>query len=455
MQPYSFGSQGFNVISMMTLPNFMRGAGGSYPTTLPVLNAVQLINFLKSLNGKPNPFFCTSLPCNTPFDYALTEPQPNPFNSYSVTEKTLSAYLEADFAAPRWSGNLGVRVVHTKTTASTASAAPVSLWTADPTSPTVTYNVQYGASQPIGANGSYTLALPSLNFAYWVIPSQLQARFGVAETMARPNLSELAPTSSNNAINGDPSLFYNGTAGLKPIRATQADLSLEWYYAPHSAFTAAVFAKKIKDDIYQAVQTNVDLGTIKYDGGPPGTVPGVPFLWTITAPANGAESQLSGIELTWQHIMDNGFGARMQFTATRTRSYDQFGTFVGSINAAPPTTWTIGVLYDKGPLSADLNWDHQSSYTAYCSQCTDVPGWPAISDPFNWVTASVHWRFGNGFEVFWEGKNLSNSIARTYLNGNPLLPWAPGQNVGASESGVGYGYSAYGRTYLLGIAWQH
>jgi TonB-dependent receptor len=453
--PYSFGSQGFNVISMMTLPNFMRGAGGSYPTTLPVLNAVQLINFLKSLNGKPNPFFCTSLPCDTPFDYALTEPQPNPFNSYSVTEKTLSAYLEADFAAPRWSGNLGVRVVHTKTTASTASAAPVSLWTADPTSPTVTYNVQYGASQPIGANGSYTLALPSLNFAYWVIPSQLQARFGVAETMARPNLSELAPTSSNNAINGDPSLFYNGTAGLKPIRATQADLSLEWYYAPHSAFTAAVFAKKIKDDIYQAVQTNVDLGTIKYDGGPPGTVPGVPFLWTITAPANGAESQLSGIELTWQHIMDNGFGARMQFTATRTRSYDQFGTFVGSINAAPPTTWTIGVLYDKGPLSADLNWDHQSSYTAYCSQCTDVPGWPAISDPFNWVTASVHWRFGNGFEVFWEGKNLSNSIARTYLNGNPLLPWAPGQNVGASESGVGYGYSAYGRTYLLGIAWQH
>ena len=79
----------------------------------------------------------------------------------------------------------------------------------------------------------------------------------------------------------------------------------------------------------------------------------------------------------------------------------------------------------------------------YCSQCTEVPGWPAITDPFNWVTASVHWRFGNGFEVFWEGKNLSNSIARTYLNGNPLLPWAPGQNIGASESGVGYGYSAY------------
>jgi iron complex outermembrane recepter protein len=457
--PYSFGSQGFNVISMMNLPNFMPSAGGSYPTTLPVLNVAQLINFLKSLNGKPNPFYCTATPClppYTPFDYALTLPQENPFNSYAVTEKTLAFYLEGDFAAPRWSGNLGVRVVRTKTTADTASAVPVSLWTPSNTSSTVqTWNVQYGNSQPIGANGSYTLALPSANFAYWVVPNTLQLRLGLAETMARPNLSELAPTSSNNAINGTPQLFYAGTAGLKPIKANQADLSLEWYYAAHSAFTAAVFAKKIKDDIYQAVEANVNLGTLQYVGGPPGTVPGTPFLWTVTAPANGAESTYSGVEFTWQYIMDNGFGTRMQYTATRTRSYDQFGNFVGAINAAPPTTYTIGVLYEKGPISADVNWDHQSGYTVACSQCTEVPGWPAQSDPFNWVTASLHYRFGRGFEIYTEGKNLSNSIVRSYLNSNPLLPWAPGQSVGASESGTGVGYSAYGRTYVLGISYRH
>src|SRR4029077_590695 len=134
---------------------------------------------------------------------------------------------------------------------------------------TVTYNVQYGNSQALGAAGSYTLALPSANLAYWVVPNRLQARLALAETMSRPNLSELAPTSSNNAINGDPELFYNGTAGLKPVKATQADLSLEWYYAPHSAFTAAMFAKKIRNDIYQAVLTGVDLGTLKYNNGPP------------------------------------------------------------------------------------------------------------------------------------------------------------------------------------------
>ena len=63
--PYSFASQGFNVISMVNLPNFMQGAGGSYPTILPQLNTSQLLAFLRSLNGKPNPQFCQTLPCQT------------------------------------------------------------------------------------------------------------------------------------------------------------------------------------------------------------------------------------------------------------------------------------------------------------------------------------------------------------------------------------------------------
>ncbi len=454
--PYTFGSQGFNVISFTSPPNFLQGAGGSYPSVLPKLNAAQLLAFLKSLNGLPNPFFCSSLPCSSPFDFSQTLPQANPFNSYDVTEKTTSFYVEATFAGTNWSGNLGVRVVHTATDALTAESVPTYLWTPSVANSTQTYNVGYSTSTAFNQNASYTLALPSLNVSYWLMPDKLQLRTALAETMSRPDLNQLAPNSTNQAINGTAEIDYTGTAGLKPIKADAADLSLEWYYQPHSALNGAFFYKKVIDDIYTAYTTNVDLGTKEYIGGPPGTpgVVGTAYPWTITAPANGAKSIYTGIELSWQHFLENGLGTHTQVTHTWSKGYDQFGNPTGAVNSAPPTTFSISLIYDKGPFNADINWDYTARYVYACSQCTEVPGWPAIADPFSWVTASAHYTIWKGFDVYVEGKNLTNSIARTYLNGNPLLPWAPGQSVGQSASGVGAGYSAYGRSFVFGASYR-
>jgi iron complex outermembrane recepter protein len=453
--PYSFGAQGFNVISMVNIPNFMQGAGGSYPVVLPELNVAQLENFLKSLNGKPNPLTCPGPTCSV-FNFSQTLPQENPYNSYDVTERTISAYGEVTFAGPQWNANAGVRVVRTNTTAATAEAAPTSLWIQNAVSSTQTWIVSYASTSPSDTKGQYTIPLPAANFNYWAVPDRLQLRFAVAETLARPELSELAPTSTNNAINGQPQLYYNGTAGLQPIKANQVDFSAEWYYHPHSALTLALFAKKIRDDIYTGTQTNVNLGTISCIGGPPGAKGAscTPFPWTVYAPANGATSDYSGIELAWQHILDNGFGAHAQYTHTWTKSFDQNGNEIPPINEVPPMTLSAGLFYDKGRFSADVNWDYAASYQSYCSQCTEVPGWPAITSPFQWVTASAHYTVYKGLQVYVEGKNLTDSVARTYLNGNPLLPWAPGQNVGQSSSGVGYGYSSYGRTYTIGASYK-
>ena len=279
--PYSFGSQGFNVVSMVTLPNFMQGAGGSYPTTLPVLNATQLI-ILKSLNGKANPFYCLSTPClppYTPFNYALTEPQINPYNSYSVTEKHglalymqgadfLDACLSAEFSACAWCAPRPAPIC--------AVAVPVSLWTPSTNPSTVqTWNVQYGTSQPLGADGSRhgSLPAPTSPIGWCRVGFRRGSRSRRRWRAWTPN--ELAPTSNNNGINGDPTLNYDGTAGLRPIKAKQADISIEWYYAPHDALTAAVLLNNINYYIYNAVSTSVDLGTLQYVGGPPGTVPGL------------------------------------------------------------------------------------------------------------------------------------------------------------------------------------
>jgi iron complex outermembrane receptor protein len=434
----------------------MQGAGGSYPMVLPKLNTAQLLAFLASLNGKPNPGVCTALPCSSPFNFADTLPVANPFNSYQVEEKTYTFYTEATFAGNNWSGNVGVRLVRTQTLAATAESVPTDIWTLNSSNSVQSFNVDYSTASQFLQKASYTDALPSANFSYWAIPDRLQLRAAGGETISRPNLNQLAPNSTNQAINGTPELDYTGTAGLKPIKAWSVDLSLEWYYQPHSALNAALFGKKVSNDIYTATQTSVDLGTVEYDNGPPGSPnnPAKPFLWTITAPANGGKSTYTGVELSWQHFLDNGLGTHVQYTHTWSKGYDQFGNSTGAVNEAPPTTFSISLIYDKGPFNADVNWDHTSSYTTYCSACTEVPGWPAIAESFSWVTASAHYRIYKGFEVYVEGKNLTNAIARTYLNGNPLLPWGPGQLVGESASGTGQGYSAYGRSYVFGASYR-
>ncbi len=215
--PYTFGSQGFNVISFTNPPNFMRGAGGSYPAVLPKLDTGQLMAFLASLNGKPNPFFCSSLPCDSPFNLADTLPQPNPFNSYDVTEKTYSFYTEATFAGSNWSGNLGVRVVRTTTLAATAQAVPVSLWTPDASNSTQTWNVQYSASQqfPAGGNLYAGIAVGEFELLGDSGPAAV-ARAAVSETMSRPNLNQLAPNANQQCHQ------RHAGAGLYRHRGSQA-----------------------------------------------------------------------------------------------------------------------------------------------------------------------------------------------------------------------------------------
>ncbi len=101
-----------------------------------------------------------------------------------------------------------------------------------------------------------------------------------------------------------------------------------------------------------------------------------------------------------------------------------------------------------------MNWDYAASFQYACSQCTEVPGWPAISSPFQWLTATFHYKFTKEFQVYVEGKNLTDSVARTYLNGNPLLPWAPVNWSAKAPAASEPGYSSYGRTYTLGASYQ-
>ena len=404
----TFGSLGANVVSTMTLPNFMKGAGGSFPMTFAAFNIPAYLAGLQKLNGTPNTQ--PGVAPGTLYEFANTLPQYNAVNSYAVSENTLSAYAEAVLGGDRWSGNIGLRLVRTTTTASTAVDNILSVYDPTPNIATSAPQVTYSTPEPLTADGSYVVPLPSANFSTWLTKT-LQLRLGAAETIARPALNQLAPTVTDGTINRIYELYYSGNANLKPIKATQGDISLEWYYQPKSALTMALFGKKIRDDITTETIDGVNIG-----------VPG--HLYAIQQPANGATGDVNGVEIGLQHLFENGFGVTAQFTRNST------------IPGVAPTTVALGALYEAGPYSANVVWDYTARYLY--NNTTEVPQWDSYNDSFTWVTAQASYEINKQVKIYVEGKNLTNSVYKADLGRPDAL----------------YGFTAYGRSYTAGISFK-
>lgn len=426
--PHTFGSMGANVISTTTFPNYMHGAGGSFPMTVAVFDIAAQLAALKQLDGQPNDR------AGGTFNFADSLPQYNAIGSYKVRENTTAAYFEGDFSGSNWTGNAGVRLVHTSTRASTAYNKIVSVTVADTSIPTAPATVVYSNATPTSSDGSYTYALPSLNFTYR-FDADLQLRLGAAETIARPSLNQLAPTRSDNALNRVWEEYFDGNSALRPIRAWQGDASIEWYYQPRSALTLAVFGKAIRDDITTQVLYGQDIGVQGYfNGKAPVNVP-----FNLFQPANGSSGTVKGAEIGLQHLFVNGFGFHGQYTRSWT-----------GLAGIAPTSASFGLLYEKGPVSANVNWDYTGKTLE--ASFTEVPDWTATSDAFNWVTAQFSYEFAKGFKFYLEGRNLTDAIARTYLNGRSDAIWSSG--ISGTHSSLGQGYTAYGRTFLAGVTWR-
>jgi TonB-dependent receptor len=108
-----------------------------------------------------------------------------------------------------------------------------------------------GAAGPrvVTAENQYWDTLPSVNAAFEVT-DDIIVRFGAAKVMARPQLINLAPTLNSLTIPATANALGAVTLGnidLKPFRATNYDLDAEWYFAPGSLFTIALFRKDISN----------------------------------------------------------------------------------------------------------------------------------------------------------------------------------------------------------------
>jgi iron complex outermembrane recepter protein len=406
------GALGGNVINQTLSPKgFLDGVSGNFPRSFLGFDVDNYIQALQAYDGKPRPGGGT-------YDFGKAAPAWNPLESYRVTEKTTTAFVQADLAGNSWNADVGVRFVKTRTTSQAWDAKLVDIIE----NGAFNYTAVYAPPSVLQQEASYNFALPAANFTYH-LTNDLQLRLAAAKTMARPSVDKLAPTSTTNSISwGDFTQLYGGNAELKPYSARQFDASLEWYYAKDSALNFAVYQKNIKNQITTLWLPGQDIGA---PGG---------RLFNVSKPINGDKATARGFEIGLQHLWDNGFGVRAQYTRNKSRSW--VGGEERALEGIAPATSSLGLLYEKGPWSLSATADHTDAFVT----ATNVlgAGFNERAKAVTWLTAQAAYEVNKWLRISIEGSNLTDATQEYTLGNNDVkLP---------------QGYYRYGRSITVGAS---
>ena len=148
--------------------------------------------------------------------------------------------------------------------------------------------------------------LPSANLKFDV-REDVVARFAVSKTMTRADYSALGGAVN---LGAPPPIGAQGTGtggnpDLKPIRSTNFDAGLEWYFASNSLLSASLFYMDLKN--YVSFGSEVK-SYLTFDA----TRPDGEFAdYLLTVPIN-AKGRVQGAELAWQQAIGENFGVNAQ-----------------------------------------------------------------------------------------------------------------------------------------------
>mgnify|MGYP000132332382 CR=1 FL=1 len=219
----------------------------------------------------------------------------------SVEEETAAVYLQFHFETELFgkpvSGIVGARYVETDITSDAFERD------AD------------GNLVPTSESNSYQDWLPSANITM-DLSEEMLLRFAAAKVMRRPDFDQLNPAFN---INTDSTAGTRGNPQLDPFRATQYDLSLEYYWGQGNLVSGAVFYKDV-ESFLKSVITCTDLpqfvaisnpnvrGDLCFldgrDGQPDLSIPLSQLGIPIRLDTNGEEGSVQGFEFGYQQSFD-------------------------------------------------------------------------------------------------------------------------------------------------------
>jgi iron complex outermembrane recepter protein len=312
-----------------------------------------------------------------------------PQNSFSAQEKTTGGFAMGNFEGDHWRGNLGVRIVRTNQITSGGVFANVP----------GAINSPFGSYLPTTVDRSYTDTLPSLNFAYDV-SHDVVVRFAAAKVMARPDYTDVVPRVNLNqgALTGSA-----GNPNLDPYRATQEDLSIEWYPDRDTAYTLALYYKDIKSFIVDRPVAEVFPIQAQTPPNATCTPTGTANLFncpfTVNIRSNGGGGKIKGVELGLTRPIWGGFGVQANYTYSDA-NLDSGDPVPGNSK----NTYNITGFFENKLLSARLAYSHRSEFFISFDRSSHLD-----SAALKSLDASVAVNVTDNLAVTLEGNNLTDA----------------------------------------------
>lgn len=312
--------------------------------------------------------------------------------SFAVHETTQAYYAMAKLGGDMWRGNVGMRAVHTSTT---SIQYTTNVPAGQPTTPSV-----FGAYAETDVKHDYWDYLPSANLV--LKPSDsVVIRAGAAEVMTRAGYAQLAGAYSLDDTN------FTGSAGgnpdLKPYKATQYNLGVEYYYAPEALFSFSVFDL----DISNYITTNTFTAFYKDVLNPNG------HDFTLTGPANGGKAKDKGYEINLQQPLGHGFGFIANFTYSDAKKKGG-----GVIDGNSKTTYNLTGYYENDKISTRLAYNFRSKFQSGIDRAT-----PMWQDDYGTLDGSFSYNLTDHIALTLDAQNLLNHKLY-YFVGNPSIPRA-------------------------------
>ena len=361
-------------------------------------------------------------------------------NNRAVTEEVKGGYLQFDAKGEllglRYALNAGIRYASTAQTATGING-----------------------TTPVTLKRTYDDWLPAVNLA--LFPTEkIILRAAVADVMTRPTLGSLTPGGSADGFNYRVSF---GNPNLDPYRATSYDLAAEWYFAPQSIFSVALFKKDVKSfPVSQTLTGQTFLSTglpanVLAASSPAFQNPAQLSLpiWTVVTTINGTGASLKGAEIAIQapfrflpgFLKNFGGIANVTFidsTATYMQaapgtSVNANGTitlpnlpFKSTLYGVSKRAFNATLYYEDKKFSARASVSYRGPYVDAGSGTGNVfEGYNAITN----VDASVRYKLTDWIELSVEGTNLTDAYRDRYTD---------------TAANRNYEYNHFGRTILFG-----